>query len=333
MNKELEEYVTERLSVVDNVYIPNFMLEPDMPAWCQKHGWGMYIKGDLHFITKSTEIKNNLFLIIDGSNIAYRAYHGNKKQRLSYEGNPTGAIYGFKGMFTKFIKKFNPSHVIVVFDHPSPTFRHRFYPDYKGTRVHDPVISQQWSSIFEFLAIHNIKQLVVPNYEADDVIATLSYKFEEDMPCIIISNDKDLGQIVSEQTFVYDPVGVTWTPQYLKDEKFGVGANQVAAYLALMGDSSDNIPGVEGIGKITAAELLNQFPTLLRIRENTRSLKPKIGLAIENNWETIKLAYSLTKLCFDVPIGFPLLKEFERIPPDLDLLADFYVEHGFKKDF
>ncbi|NLI34766.1 MAG: hypothetical protein GX422_18580, partial [Deltaproteobacteria bacterium] len=188
----------------------------------------------------------NAFFIIDGSSYIYRAFYA-LGRLTSPSGMPTQAIYGFAQMLLKVLREKNPPYLCVVFDPPGPTFRHDIYPSYKATRQRMPEdLVVQIPFIKDFVRLWGITQLEREGYEADDVIAALS-RFARDRDCrvVIVSGDKDLHQLIE------DSAVVQWDPQKDKVfmerevmERYGVTSRQFRDFLALVGDSSDNVPGV-----------------------------------------------------------------------------------------
>ena len=199
--------------------------------------------------------------LIDGSSYIYRAFYALGRLTNS-RGMPTQAIYGFAQMLLKVMREKKPDYLCVVFDPPGPTHRHEMYDAYKATRQKMPEdLVTQVPYIKELVSYHGVAQLEKEGYEADDVIATLTrWAADHDLEVVIVSGDKDLLQLVS------DPRVRQWDPQ--KDrvfteegvaERFGVTPGQMVDYLALVGDSTDNIPGVKGVGEKTARQLLAEL--------------------------------------------------------------------------
>ncbi|MBM4080601.1 MAG: DNA polymerase I, partial [Planctomycetes bacterium] len=205
-----------------------------------------------------------LFLI-DGSALAYRAYFAFVRNPLiNRKGMNTSAIYGFTNSLLKLIEAEKPDYLAVVFDSPEPTFRHQMYPEYKATREKMPDdMAAQLPYLDQVVKAFNIPQIVRPGVEADDVIGTLATRAaREGFEAFMVTADKDFLQLVTDKVKVYnntkkgdeieilDPAGV--------EAKFGVPPGQVVDVLGLMGDTSDNIPGVEGVGEKSAVELVKR---------------------------------------------------------------------------
>ncbi|QPC47196.1 DNA polymerase I [Mangrovibacillus cuniculi] len=272
-------------------------------------------------------------VLIDGNSIAYRAFFA--LPLLNNEkGIYTNAVYGFTTMLNKIIEEEKPTHMLVAFDAGKTTFRHESYKEYKGGRQKTPPeLSEQFPMIRELLNAYDIKQYELPNYEADDIIGTLSKEAEAaDYEVKVISGDKDLTQLSSEKTTVgITRKGITdiepYTPSHIQ-EKYGLTADQIIDMKGLMGDSSDNIPGVPGVGEKTAIKLLAQFGTIEKIYDHLEDVSgKKLKEKLETNKELAILSKQLVTIERNAPIEvkvedlryigandeklIPLLKELE----------------------
>ncbi len=272
--------------------------------------------------------------LIDASSYMYRAFYGMRRRLTAPDGTPTQAVYGFYQMLQKVLKEKKPDHLCVVYDPPGPTLRHELYPDYKATRERMPEdLVVQVPLIKKLVELQGIPAVEVPGYEADDVIATLTRKaLEKGMHVVIVSGDKDLHQLVR------DPEVIQWDPQ--KDEEYtarvvqerlGVRPEQVRDLLALMGDSSDNIPGVAGVGKKTAENLIRQFGSLDRILTKANEIKsPSVRKKILAGKDFAILSRDLVTIRNDAPIPIEpdqcTLKEKK-----LDELIRFLQDLGFRR--
>lgn len=210
------------------------------------------------------DIPVNKLVLIDGNSIANRAFYALPLLNND-KGVYTNAVYGFAMMLMNVLEKEKPSHVLVAFDAGKTTFRHTTFKGYKGGRQKTPSeLSEQFPFIRELLTAYDIPQYELANYEADDIIGTLTKKAEADgMEVAIITGDRDLTQLASEKTTVYiTKKGIadmeTNTPETLK-EKYNLTPQQIIDMKGLMGDSSDNIPGIPGVGEKTALKLLHEF--------------------------------------------------------------------------
>lgn len=219
-------------------------------------------------------------VLIDGNSLAYRAFFA--LPLLSNDkGIHTNAVYGFTMILLRILEEEKPSHILVAFDAGKTTFRHSTFQEYKGGRQKTPPeLSEQMPFIRELLDAYKIKRYELANYEADDIIGTLSKLAEEtDAEIKVITGDKDLLQLVSEKTTVdITRKGITevdsYTPTFL-DEKLGISSAQVIDMKGLMGDASDNIPGIPGVGEKTAIKLLKEFQTIENLYEHLDEVSGK----------------------------------------------------------
>lgn len=279
--------------------------------------------------------------LIDGYGFVFRAYHSMPPLSRS-DGTPVGAVYGFTNMLIKLLASLDVTHVAVVFDAGSKTFRNDIYPDYKANRPPCPEdLKPQFSIVRESAESLNLAILEKTGFEADDIIATMAKKSAaEDFEVLIVSSDKDLMQLVDENISMYDPMKNRLIGIPEVQEKFSVGPDRVLDVLSLMGDASDNVPGVRGIGPKTAAELINQFGTLENIFLNLDHIKQKKRKEVlSEGVENAKLSKILITLKEDVDIGIEIEDlKLKSIEPEK--LISFLDEQGFrslvtrvKKDF
>lgn len=210
------------------------------------------------------------FILIDGHALIYRAYHAFLTLSTS-TGVLVNAVYGFSRILLTVMKDLDPEYIAVTFDHPKPTFRHAEYLGYKATRAEMPEdLRPQIDLIKKVVEAFNIPQFILPGYEADDLIGTLSEQIKEKCPeliTVIVTGDRDAFQLVDDCVHVWMPsrtkqVGDIEYDAKAVEEKMGVRPDQIVDLKALMGDASDNIPGVAGIGEKTAVKLLQAFGTL-----------------------------------------------------------------------
>lgn len=280
-----------------------------------------------------TEKKPTLYLI-DASSYMYRAFYAMRQRLTAPDGTPTQAVYGFHQMLQKVLKDKRPQRICVVYDPPGPTLRHAIYPDYKATRERMPEdLAAQVPLIKQMVDLLGIPSVEITGYEADDVIAALARKaVEAGMPVVIVSGDKDLHQLVQE------PHVIQWDPQ--KDEvftseaverKLGVRPEQVRDLLALMGDSSDNIPGVAGVGPKTAQNLLRQFGSLDQVLSRVGDIQ---SAALKKKIEAGKQAALLSRDLVTVREDAPVALEPDQCvirPADTKGLAEFFQSLGFRR--
>ncbi|MEE9269352.1 MAG: DNA polymerase I [Candidatus Krumholzibacteria bacterium] len=220
----------------------------------------------------------SLFLV-DGHALAYRSYYAFIRRPLvNSKGEETSAVFGFTKTILTILEKFDPSHIAVVFDSEGPTFRHELFTDYKANRPSMPEsLAEQLPKIQSVLEAMSIPFLSMPGYEADDIIATLAARMGEETPVRVVSGDKDLLQIVSDTTHVIRPgkdglLGEEIDPERLKGMS-GLDPEQFVDYQALMGDATDNVPGVRGVGEKTALKLIHEFGTLENTFDNLESIR------------------------------------------------------------
>ena len=214
----------------------------------------------------NSESQNKQLLIIDGYGFVFRAYHV-QPPLMSPDGQPVGAIYGFTSMLLKIINDFRPEYAVVVLDSKGKNFRHDLFKEYKAHRPPAPEeLLSQLPIVQSAAEALNFCVLSKEGFEADDIIATLAKNCTDDnVEAVIVSSDKDLLQLMDNGIKIYDPVKSKFVLQEDVLAKFGVLPNKVREVQALVGDASDNIPGVKGIGPKTASELINNFGDLAGI--------------------------------------------------------------------
>ncbi|QLK85948.1 DNA polymerase I [Staphylococcus sp. 17KM0847] len=283
-------------------------------------------------------------ILIDGNSLSFRAFYALPLLQ-NKAGIHTNAIYGFARLLEKILKEEQPSHFLVAFDAGKTTFRHEQYADYKGGRQKTPPeLSEQFPYIRQLLEAYAIKTYELENYEADDIIGTLSRQADEQgMQTIIITGDRDLTQLASDHvTIYYTKKGVTevdhYTPQFIAEKYNGLQPEQIIDMKGLMGDASDNIPGVAGVGEKTALKLLAQFGTVEGVYEaiddvSGKKLKEKLmasqddalmskALATINRHSPITVTLEDTKRpdTYDETDKVTLFKEleFRQLLDDLD---------------
>ena len=277
-------------------------------------------------------LKTEEIFLIDGSAYIFRAYHAMGGLSNS-KGFPTGAIFGFTNMLMKTLRDKSPSRIAVVFDAPGPTFRHEKYPLYKANRPEAPQdLVIQIPKILELVRAYRLPMISVAGFEADDVIATLTRQAKLlKWIVIIVSADKDLTQLVSEGVVMWDPQKDTLYDEKGVQEKFGVLPTQMLDFLSLVGDSSDNIPGVRGIGPKTATNLIHEFGSLKGIYDQLEKIsKPKLREALKTNRDNAFLSRELAKLDEEVSLDTDI-KELLIVEPDNEGLRHIFREFEFKR--
>ncbi len=274
------------------------------------------------------ESQKTLYLI-DGSNYIYRAYYALPKLTNS-KGFPTNAIYGFINMLKKLIQERNPSYLAVAFDHKAPTFRKEMFKDYKATRKPMPdTLKKQIPVIKEIVKNYNIASFEMPGYEADDLLAYLAVEAcKKNFKTYIVSSDKDMLQVVQENIYIYHPQKGVVLDETAVEKLYGIKPLYFSDFLALTGDSIDNIPGVPGIGEKTARELILQFGSVEKILENTDKLPLKTKEALEENTEQLILSKQLTQLNTNLDLK-PDWQELEVKQPNYTGLIKTFEELGF----
>jgi len=275
---------------------------------------------------------NEKIYLIDGSAYIHRAYHAMGGLSNS-KGFPTGAVFGFTNMIVKTLKDKSPKHIAVAFDAKGPTFRHEKYPDYKANRPSMPEdLRLQIPKIHEIVEAYRLPSLSIPGFEADDIIATLSRQAaDRGWEVVIVSADKDLMQLVGEKVSMWDPQRDTVYDAAGVEKKFGVPPTQLLDFMALTGDSSDNIPGIPGVGQKTAAQLVRQFGSLEGIYSHVDEIEQKKAReSIRANKDKAFLSRELASLDHSVPLdrGIDGLVLADQ---DSAKLKDIFKELEFKR--
>lgn len=254
--------------------------------------------------------------LIDVSSLFFRAFYA-IRPLTSPSGVPVNAVYGFYAMIFKLLKEEKPDFAVFCYDRKEPSFRKEMYEDYKANRTEMPEdLAVQIPYIKKFADLFGIPSLEIPRFEADDIIGTMAcLAAKNDCEVYIVSGDKDFAQLVSEQVFLFDTMKNVKINAALAKEKWGVYPHQMIDYLALVGDSSDNVPGVAGIGPKGAVKLIEQFGTLEKIYENidlvsSESIKNKLLVSKDNAFLSQKL---VTIVC-DVPVEQELAAYRFRAP-------------------
>lgn len=273
-------------------------------------------------------------ILIDGNSLLFKAFYA-----TSYTGNymvnrngiPTNGVYGFARMVEKIIST-NPKYVIVAFDYGKKTFRNELLDTYKATRKETPQeLVPQFALAREYLTAHNITWYEVEGYEGDDIIGTLvDFGEKNNLKVSVYTGDKDANQLISPQTTIYRTVkGVTeldiYNEQTLLD-KYGLKPDQFRDFLGLMGDSSDNIPGIKGVGEKTALKLLHQYGTIEGLQEHQDEIKGKMGEKIRAGMEDALMSKKVATILRDIPIDVDLEKATYQ-GYDYETLKSFYEKY------
>ncbi|EGQ0458889.1 DNA polymerase I [Staphylococcus aureus] len=299
----------------------------------------------------------NKLVLIDGNSLSFRAFYA--LPLLSNKaGIHTNAVYGFAMLLEKILKEEKPNHFLVAFDAGKTTFRHEKYSEYKGGRQKTPPeLSEQFPYIRQLLDAYHIKRYELDNYEADDIIGTLSKEADKaGFQTIIITGDRDLTQLATDNvTIYYTKKGVTdvdhYTPDFIAEKYNGLTPNQIIDMKGLMGDTSDNIPGVAGVGEKTAIKLLNQFDSVEGVYEHLDEISgKKLKEKLQNSKEDALMSKELATINVDSPIEVKLEDtlmthqdeqqekielfkklEFKQLLADIDQSAS--VEDAIEKTF
>lgn len=260
------------------------------------------------------------FLVIDGNSILNRAFYGLGAARMvTAEGLHTNAIFGFLNIYYMIMEKFEPNYVAVAFDLKAPTFRHKMFADYKGTRKGMPdELREQVPIIKDVLRAMNVKIFEMEGYEADDILGTIASlndnNLSKDIHTYILTGDRDSYQLISQKTSIIFPSNkgsktdyTVYTPELLKEEK-NIEPYQVVDVKSLMGDASDNIPGVKGIGEKTAYTLIEKYTTMENIYANIDTLdaSPKIIEKLKADKDMASMSYTLATINRNVPLEYTL---------------------------
>jgi DNA polymerase-1 len=272
------------------------------------------------------------WVLIDVANCLYRAFFAPFPPLRTSDGTPTKAVYVFGNMLRKLLREQQPDAVAMVMDPPGGGFRREIFPAYKATRDAQPEeLSQQIPLARELAAAWRIPLVEVPGYEADDVIATLARQAPEDVEVVIVSTDKDLMQLVGGRVTLLDTMKDRRIGPAEVEERFGVPPAQLLDVRALVGDSSDNIPGVKGIGEKGAAELVREWGSLERLLENAEQVKAKKAReALLAHAEEARLSKQLATLHDDVPLPVAPA-DLARVEPDRAALAQLYRRLEFTR--
>ena len=274
-------------------------------------------------------------IIIDGNSLLNRAYYAMQRPMMTKEGLYTHGVYGFLNMLTKIQNDYGHDYIVVTFDRKAPTFRHEEFAEYKaGRKKMPPELAMQMPLLKEVLEAMNIKMLETDGYEADDIIGTVAKKGESDgLIPFIITGDKDALQLATDITKVlitkkgitdfeiYDANAVT--------EKYGFGPEKLVDFKGLMGDPSDNIPGVPGVGEKTAQKLIIEYGSIEALIESANTIQnEKLREKIEENQMIALMSKRLAEIHTNVPIPIDF-EEFKEKEPDYNKLVDIYIKLEF----
>ena len=268
-------------------------------------------------------------ILVDGSSYLYRAYHALPPLTNS-KNQPTGAIKGVISMIKKILIDHPESPLAVVFDAKGKTFRHEMYSKYKANRPPMPEdLVQQIEPIHKIISLMGIKLIMIPGVEADDVIGTLAEQArEKKLNTVISTGDKDMTQLVCENVSVVNTMSGELLNENGVLKKFGVGPALITDYLALIGDKSDNVPGVDKVGPKTAVKWLNEYNDIEGIKKNAESIGGKVGENLRSSIEMLDLAHELVRIKTDVPLDLGI-EDLIITEPDTKQLTEIYKELEF----
>ena len=270
------------------------------------------------------------FVLVDGSYFLFRAFHAIPPLTTS-TGLHTNAVRGAISAIQKLIRRTQPTHMAVIFDTPEPTFRHQLSPIYKGDRPSMPnELAEQIPYLHALIRALGLPLHMLPGAEADDIIGTLAKRAVSEGHHVLISTgDKDMAQLVTEHIKLEDSFKERSLDVDGVFEKFGVWPHQIVDYLTLMGDASDGIMGVAGVGAKTAAKLLNEYQTLDNILANAANIKGKVGKTLQESVESIKIDHQLASIVCDLELNLDW-HELKLSHPNTDELRRLYTELEFR---
>mgnify|MGYP001812887185 FL=1 len=270
-------------------------------------------------------------LLVDGSSYLYRAFHA-LPPLTNAQGEPTGAIYGVINMLRSLLAEYRPERMAVVFDARGKTFRDDLFAEYKANRPPMPdELAVQVEPLHELVRALGLPLLQISGVEADDVIGTLARQAsEQGIPAVISTGDKDMAQLVDERITLVNTMSNTTLDSAGVEAKFGVPPSRIIDLLALMGDSSDNIPGVPKVGPKTAAKWLNQYGSLDAVIASAADIKGKVGESLRDSLDTLALSRELATIRTDVELETAPV-DLQPGAPDVALLRDLYQQLGFNR--
>lgn len=297
-------------------------------AVCDNHAAEQTLKS-IELLLQMTDKKPPLILV-DGSSYLFRAFHALPPLENS-KGQPTGAVYGVINMLNKLVAEYKPEHIAVIFDAKGKTFRNDLYKEYKANRPPMPDdLRSQIKPLHELVEALGFPLIVVPEVEADDVIGTYARQAtQQNIDTLISTGDKDIAQLVNPHITLINTMSNVVLDEASVMEKFDVPPSAIIDYLALMGDTSDNIPGVPKVGPKTAAKWLKQYKTLDNLIAHADEIKGKVGESLRENLDQLPLSRELTTIKCDVELD-QSINELAMRAPQIDKLRQIYSEMEFK---
>ncbi|HIO92687.1 MAG TPA: DNA polymerase I [Leucothrix mucor] len=267
-------------------------------------------------------------ILVDGSSYLFRAFYGIKAPLTAPDGMRTNAIHGVLSMLDSLRKTYDPEHMSVVFDAKGKTFRNDLYPDYKANRPPMPdELRDQIEPLLEIIRAMGYPLMIVPDVEADDVIGTLASRYEGKV--IISTGDKDMAQLVTDDVHLINTMSNSYHDIQGVIDKYGVPPERIRDYLALMGDTSDNIPGVPKVGPKTAVKWLAEYDSLQNVMDNADKFKGKVGEYLRDSLNFLPLSYELVTIVCDLDLDCsPESLSFSKV--NTQRLAELYQQYGFR---
>ncbi len=273
-------------------------------------------------------------ILIDGNAILHRAYHA-MPPLTTKKGEPIGAVHGFVSMLLRVIQDLKPTHLVVAFDRKEPTFRHKEYKPYQAHRPEtDKDLVLQFDKVKDVIKAFGIPIYDKAGFEADDVIGTLAKQGEKKLEeIVIVTGDKDILQLVSDKTKVYLPIRGLSESKLMGEEevveKIGVKPSQIDDYKALVGDPSDNYPGVPGVGPKTATKLLSEYETVKDVYKNLKNIPAPVAKKLEEGKKSAIVCQMLAEIITNVPVRLDI-KDADDWGVDRKEVLDLFAEFGFK---
>ena len=276
--------------------------------------------------------KQKKLVLVDGSSYLFRAYHVPGPDLTSPSGKPTKVIYFVLNMLNKLVKDEQPDRIAVVFDAKGKTFRNDIYPEYKATRPPMPDdLREQIEPLHKIIKARGLPLVCIEGVEADDVIGTMSRQAtEQGYEVLISTGDKDMAQLVNKNVRLINTMNNHFMDEAAVVEKFQVRADQIIDYLALMGDSSDNIPGVPKVGPKTAAKWIAEYGGLDEVMAHAGEIKGKVGEYLRESLNFLPMSYELAKIKMDCDTGVDI-DDLTQQQADQEELLAYYREFGFTR--
>jgi len=278
-------------------------------------------------------MKQPQLILIDGSSYLYRAFYVPQLKRMqTTSGQPTGAVFGVVNMIKSLASEYPDSNIVAIFDAKGKNFRHELYQDYKANRPSMPdELRSQIDYVYTAVKALGLPLVAVPGVEADDVIGTYAKQASRAGQTVLVaSGDKDLAQIVNDKVNLIDTMKKVIMDEAGVSEKFGVRPDQIIDYLALMGDTSDNIPGVPKVGPKTAVKWLAEYETLDAVIENAEKIGGKVGENLREFIPQLPLSKDLVTIRCELELE-PKLDDLKQNDQDKDTLIELFQILQFKK--